>query len=471
MKRRLILVLALLLSIPSFASIAWVQGASGCVSAPPPGITIHITPHAGDAIVISYGMTISGNPIFWGFTGSITDNQGNVYIRVTQSPIQYYDNGSYVGSQEFTWAALNVVGAATTITINPNGAYNCATVDEYSGVASIRAVDNLSFNSTAYFSGLSSVDSLSVPINGTETVYSVAYADTASETLTPTAGFTARESPTGTSATLVSFDKSFTGGTADNVVSASSMPGSLHVIAIALSPTPVASLVLQTAIGESYGDLDTTVSATYPYANQAGNLLTFSSRVYESSSCSAADTQLNTWVVFPFPNSGPADLIVGFALNAKPGANTVTLTCSAGGSGNSYDMTAQEYDYKAVAFTSSSWNQNQPGGSVNTGNVSAHTGDLLVSALWAGLVSSGANDVVSGLTPVGSSPGTWNYQKSSAGLRNSAGADTALADQVAGSPGSYSNTFTPNTSIDNLVGAILGFRLNYRHIAYVIHSK
>lgn len=436
----------------------WVQGSGGYSTAASP-ITVSLTTNAGDCLMCSVAMVITGNPIFWQCQAAVSDTQGNIWLLVATSPVQGYDNGTTVVSQVWTFAALNIKSGATVITVDCSGAQNAVTIDEYSGVAPTSAIDALSFNSTAYFSGLSSVDSLSIPVNGTEMVYSVGFADTASETLTPTSGFNTRQTQTGTNATIVSFDELFTGGTADNVVTASTTPGSLHVIIIALSSTPVPSPILQIGWGVNEGTIDLTVTGAYPYPNTAGNLLILVSRVYERSDYTVADTQGNTWVVLPFPDNSPADLVMAYCLNAKAGANTVTLTGNTGGDDVSFTMILAEYKIQGAVFLSSSWGQNQPGGSVNTGNVAADVGDILISALWLGANGYGANNNQSTVPPVGSSPGTWRYQFASTGLFNSAPAAVVLADQIAPSSGNYSNTFTPNTSRDSLVAAILGFQL------------
>ena len=198
---------------------------------------------------------------------------------------------------------------------------------------------------------VSSYCCLSIPVNGTEMVYSVGFADTASETLTPTSGFNTRQTQTGTNATIVSFDELFTGGTADNVVTASTTPGSLHVIIIALSPTPVSSPILQIGWGVSEGIEDLAVTGAYPYPNTAGNLLILVSRVYERSDYTVADTQGNTWVV-AIAEPSTADLVVAYCLSAKEGANTVTLTGNTGGDDVSFTMILAEYKICSVTASS-----------------------------------------------------------------------------------------------------------------------
>ena len=440
-------------------AIAWVQGASAYGSLPPPEPTINITPTAGDCLVLSVGVAVTGNPIFWGATvTSVTDTRGNIWTLACQSPPQYNYSAYENSSQLWTFVALNVAPGATTITINANAPWNVITVDEYSGVASVSAVDARSFNSIPYGSGLSSVDSLSIPINGTEMVYSAGFADTQSETLTASSGFTPRQTISYTSGTIASFDKLLTGGTADNVITASSLPLSLHVVILALSATPVTtSKILQIGYGFNFSPAPVgTVAAIYPRPNTLGRLLILIARV-SGTGWSASDSGGNTWVVPVQAPSGVPNLVMGYCMSAKAGANTVTLTRTGGGSDVSNSMLVIEYDYQGAAFTSSSWGQATPGASVNTGSIAAASGDLLVSSFWAGDWST--LTYPGGVPPVGSSPQTWRYQYSDTGLYNEAGVALALADQVAPSSGSYSNTFTPNTSIDDLVGAILGFQL------------
>jgi hypothetical protein len=470
--KRLILILALVLfPVLGRASITYVQSANG-YTANSGTTTVSITPTStGHALILSVGMTSTN--FFWNIlrqqtlTGFnfVADNQ-NAWIFVGISPVQNAGSCSPC-SAVAVFAATNVAAIATTITVQTVAQYVPVTVDEYSGVASIRAVDGINFNSTAYGSGLSSIASGTITITGTETVYSVGFADTAGETLTASAGFTQRQSVTNTGVTITTFDKSVTGGTSSNTISANSTPGSLHVVVLALSPTSVSSIVLQNAWMVNGGTVTTSANATFPYSNGSGNLLILRAYLYERGTAAINDTQLNNWVVPITPPGTSTNLVMAYVLSSHAGANSVTLNTNSGGNNAILSMVITEYNIQNATFSSSSVGNSLPGGTVNTGNVTVPAGGLLVSM--------GASDSGSGsftaLAKMGSSPNTWRLQPS-----DGFGAMNAEADQIVVGAGAYSNTFTASSSGNDLYSGILGFSVpapgaGSRLRGYVIHSK
>ena len=174
-------------------AITWKNGTGGYTSLGSP-IVLDITPTAGDCLVLSRWYVRYQRCIFW-YRSSVSDNQGNVWALVGTSPIQYETTSGFQAAQLYTFVALNIVGAATTITV-VNGWRSILQLRLMSIQGQLRncSIDGITFNSTTYPAGpSSSVSSLPITINGAELVYSAAFADSISgDTLTPSAGFTAR---------------------------------------------------------------------------------------------------------------------------------------------------------------------------------------------------------------------------------------------------------------------------------------
>ena len=436
-------------------AITWKNGTGGYTSLGSP-IVLDITPTAGDCLVLSVGMYVT-NDVFYGIGAGVSDNQGNVWALVATSPIQYETTSGFQAAQLYTFVALNVVGAATTITVANGCVYIAATLDEYSGAASVNAVDGITFNSTTYPAGpSSSVSSLPITINGAELVYSAAFADSVSgDTLTPSAGFTARQNPTSPNVTLTSFDKAYSGGTATNTITAGTAANTLHVNLIALSPTPISSLLAQPLVYyASHAILQPTISVPYLLPNQSGNLLILVARANDRDDYIITDTLGNTWSIVTV--GSPPSVVIGYCANAKQGANTVTVNGQTGGSDQSWSVILAEYSIQQAAFISSSSNITSPdGSSVNTGNVATSGLALLISVM----VSGGGAVTYQAMSPVGTNPGVWRGQFSDPGLFDDSGADVVLSDQMVDTAGEYSNTFTAPNSIDELFAAILGFSI------------
>jgi hypothetical protein len=141
---------------------------------------------------------------------------------------------------------------------------------------------------------------------------------------------------------------------------------------------------------------------------------------------------------------------MAYVLSSKPGANTVTLTGTTGGTDVSLASVITEYNIQGATFNTSSCSIQTTGvSSINTGNVGAAANSLLVSAF-------GANNLSgpwAALTKIGSSPNTWRIQPS-----GQYSAQTQ-ADEIVGSSGTYSNTFTLSSSADEVIAGILAFTL------------
>ena len=419
-------------------------------------VNINITPiAAGNCLVLSVGMYASNS--FWGifrqqnlpFTNFVTDNVGNEWEFVGISPVQF-ELASTLHSAVATFIASNVSGSPAAISVQTVAQYVEVMIDEFSGPATLNPVDGINFNSIAYGSGLSSIASGSIPINGTELVYSVGFADTTGETLTASAGFTQLQTDSQVGLTMSTFYQTVTGGTASNTISANSLPGSLHVLILALSPTPVTNIVVQNAWMIDGGPVTESATAPFSTPNTLGNLLILRAYIYERGTAVITDTQNNDWVVAITPPGGSTNLVMAYCLSAKAGANTVTLTGTSGGNDAILSMVCTEYAINNASFNTSSVGNTTPGNSVNTGSITVTGRSLLVSMM----ASDGGSGTFAALAKVTSSPGTWRLQPSD-GFQTM----QAEADQVVNSAGSYSNTFTVSSSANDLYSGILGFNI------------
>jgi hypothetical protein len=437
-------------------SITPVQSVKG-YSANSGTVDVNITPTAGNCLILSVGMYSSN--YFWGilreqnlpFTNFVTDNQNNEWIFVGISPVQIATTPNYLHSAVATFISTGVAGAATAISVQTIAQYVEVMVDEFSGVATVAPVDDSNFNSTAYGSGLSSIASGNITVTGTELVYSVGFADLESETLTASSGFIQIQTDTNLGVTMSTFYKNVTGGTSSNTISASSPPGSLHVLVFGLSPVSVSSIVVQNAYMIDGGTVVDYAIAPFTYPNTAGNLLVLRAYLYERGTATISDTQGNNWVVAITPPGGSTNIVMAYCLSAIAGPNTVTLNTGSGGTDDVIAMLVTEFSIQGAQFNASSvGNNTTPGNSVNTGNITVTGKSLLVSMA----ASDSESGTFTSLARMGSSPETWRLQPS-----DGFGTMQCIADQVVTSAGSYSNTFTASSSTNDLYSGILGFNI------------
>lgn len=407
---------------------------------------------AGDCLIASFGFVRDGNFAFNGLP-AISDSKGNKWVVASMSPCQV--NAVSANSiQIITYIATNCASGNTTVTVSGLSQWSAILfVDEYSGPASIRAVDQVALASTAWGSGLSSIGSGSLALASGEMLYSVALIDKASGIFTASAGFSQREYLSGTlpysQVSMASYDQTGPSpGSYSNTVSSSVVPDSIHVVLLSLSAAPISSPVVQTAIGTESAAFATTVSAAFSYPNTAGNLLILACRVQERGNCTVTDTQGNTWVVVYGSGITPG-FAFAYCLNCAGGPNTVTLNGTTGGSDVTLQMLLAEYHAPGAAYVSSNEGANLSGSSVNTGNIIAPGAELLISCF---IDYTNSND-----GPLSSSPGIRRFQMSDAGYISAQPGVVVLADQRVNSAGTYSNTFDSSPNSGSLQAAILGF--------------
>lgn len=434
-------------------------GASYGLFDPSVAVTLGSNVTAGDCLIAYLGIQKDGTFAFNGMP-AITDNAGNVWSLIATSPVQINSGPSY-SWQILVYAALNCSAATATITATFNAGAGaswsgCLVVDEYSGVASAKAVDQQTFASTAYGSGLTSIASGSITIPSGEMLCSAGFCNADTTTFTFTSGFTLRENQNavhpfgGTS--LASFDNiAPSAGSYSNTVGVNTTPDSIHVVLISLAATAVSGPLVQVGVNATSATFATTVSASYPHPNAQSNLLIAVARVYEREDFAISDSQNNLWTIV-YGATGATNYVLAYALNCKAGANTVTLVGNSGGSDVTLNLLVAEYSALNGAFLASSQGTATPGSSVNTGNVS-------VSIPPALLVSCFIDSTEGALPPVSSSPGTWRFQFSDPGFLQSQSGAVVLAEQYVSMAGSYDNVFTIAPS-DELNAAILGFTVS-----------
>jgi hypothetical protein len=410
---------------------------------------------AGHCLIASFGVVRVGAFAFDG-SPTISDNQGNIWSLAATSPVQLLATSD--SFQIFVYVAYNCAAGATTVTLTTNSGWGvAAVVDEYSGVAAAKGVDQITFASTVAGDGLLSVDSGSVTIPSGEMLYSAAFCDANGETFAPTAGFTTRETQNVTHpnaiVSLATFDAlAPSSGSFSNTVTVSpTTPNSVHVVLLSLAAAPVTSSLVQVGVGATSASFATTIAASYPYPNIANNLLIAVARIVERQNFTISDTLGNDWVIVYGQSNPNPTFLLAYCLGCKGGQNTVTLVGNSGGSDVTLNLLLAEYTVSGASYDSSSQGVADPGTSVDTG-------DIVVSAPPALLVSVFIDSSNGSLPPVGSSPGTWRYQFSDGGFIQSTPGVIALADQTVEDAGSYDNVFTISPS-DELDAAILGFNI------------
>lgn len=454
--RRIFIIVVALLSTTASASVAYVRGVntSWADNTAHPAATISCT--AGDSLVVTLGIVANGFGENILRDIRIADNQSGVYIWAAVSPAQSDNNNG--GVQMISFLGTNCAGGSTTVTMSYHNGSNfgrgAMVIDEYSSVPTRQAIDGITFSSTQYAGGGTSIGSGTITITGTELVYSAAFTNDGSETFTPSAGFTQRENQNGANTvSLATFDKSFTGGTASNTVSVSGTPPVLQNITFALSPSAINNGILQICPGVWNSTSGPSITVVCPYPTAAGSLGVMVTRVGNRTGINASDTQGNLWTVEPEDHN----LAIGFTSSLKAGSLSVTVSSTGGGSDNSWLTIVVEYADRNASFISANSGFANPGASVNTGNVAVSAANsLLVSGGLAGNTIAAPNVPE---PPMGTSPGIWRFQLSDLGFLNQQLATLALSDQVENSPGTYSNTFTPSSSLENLSAAILGYSL------------
>lgn len=431
-------------------AINWVQGAGLYVGGS--SITITITGvTAGNCLVVSFGMwrSFAVSQVF----PPISDNQGNVWYPACMSPVQL-NSGDTTSYQVITYVALDVSGGNTTILIGAGSSGQMTIlVDEFSGVSHVKALDKFSYASTEFGSGVPSIASGNITTVSGEHLYSCGFCNGNSESISSSVGFTQRTYVTGTYLTSSSFDKSASAGTDSNTITASPTPGTVHVTLLALSPTPVSNPIVQWTCNSAASITVSHVDTVYPFQNTAGNLLIAVAQLYEVTDAVVSDSQGNIWnTVYTSPTGTNDTIVMAYAVNCKPGGNTVTITTAGGGTDDYIGIIIAEYE-SVSGFTASSKSVAIPplSSSVDTGNVGVSSPpSLLVSCFM------NASPPTAGVAvPLGSR----RIALSNSGFFNSQNMVLELADQIKNAPGSYDDIFDISTGSGYLHAGILGFTL------------
>lgn len=413
--------------------------------------SLSVTP--GNALIVSIGVYcgVTSNGTLGGLT--VSDSTGNVWTLVCTSPVIHRDS-PFNDSLIATFIALDVVGGSTTVTVHTNGTSINVSLDEYSGVASSRAIGAVNFEAIPYGTSpvQTSVDSGDIEVISGQLVYSVAWAQNAGETLTPSVGFTQRSSDNSGNGSITSFDSSST-GTVNNVVTASSTPDTVHVVIFALSPSPI-GLILQTGYSINAGITGpNSVDTDFPFDVHAGNLLILSAYVHERINMAVTDTQGNLWTVVEHdPN------IMAYTTASVNGPLTVTMTASGGGDDVAWNQTVHEYDIQNTVFSASAFNSQNDSNPIDTGNVSVNTDtSILISSVTLNFPEVPVRRIDSSTETSPAIPSNWRYQISDSGFFGVYLNTICLADQTGLSPGTYSNVFSPDNGPLDKTAIILGF--------------
>jgi hypothetical protein len=431
-------------------AIAWVQGTENTASEVPYEAAFLSPNIAGNCLIASIGIYSSDHGQDFS-RAQIRDKQGNYWLPVGMTPIiEPYDFNSL---QVYTWICTNCKGGANTVsylygtTPTPN-VYAALTVDEYSGVAAIKAVNQFTFATTKWGVGATEVDSSSIPLLAGEMLYSSAFCNSSSAVFTPSAGFTSRTLAQGNLMTLQTWDQQPVVGSYNNLVSVLGSPDALQVTLLTLSSIPIASPIVQVAWNSGYG-FQLGLSSTFTYPNVAGNSLIALYYGEDEGAFGITDTLENDWQIL----STSAGQLFAYCLNCKPGSNTVTVTVGSGGESLNDILIIAEY-VPLVSYTVMSQNNNELG-SINTGNVAvASPPNFLISTC---AVQDIQNVIRNAMI---CNPGIRRFQVSERGYFESIPELAVLADQYVLAPGSYSDTFTVGDAGGANYAAIWGFTIS-----------
>jgi hypothetical protein len=356
-----------------------------------------------------------------------------------------------------TFVATNVAAGDTNVTFQETGNYGAYAISilEYSGDGATLPIDQFTFASTVVGSGNTSLSSGSIATKAGDLVFSAAFGMADPLTITPGAGYTQRAAVAGNMSRAIAlqvWDQTSTGGSYSNNISASTDPGTMHVVVINLSLTAITRTIVQ---GASFvaAQLDVNaVSVAYPLNNVAGNTLVAFGRMVERTDGVITDTQGNSWImVYTDPAATNDTIVAAYCIGCKAGANTVTLTSTAGGTDDTMMLIIAEYP-AVESFISSS--KSYPGtqtSSVNTGSI---PGPGLLVSMFS---SSGLAPTDLSCTPPLAQLATLRYQFSDGGFLAQQPCQMGIADQIATVPGFYNNVFTLPSSTAIMAGAILGF--------------
>ncbi|MDR3642145.1 MAG: hypothetical protein P4L74_00780 [Candidatus Doudnabacteria bacterium] len=148
--------------------------------------------------------------------------------------------------------------------------------------------------------------------------------------------------------------------------------------------TPVAEAAPAFVSGQSNGCItgSGTCNAAFPSANTAHNFLVAECEVAGGNTCALTDTQSNTWVQATTTTDGTYQLYVFYVVDAKAGANTVTMTAS----GSTFYQTLAFAEFSGIINSSP---LDQAGSGINTsttnwtataGGITANANELLIGA-------------------------------------------------------------------------------------------
>jgi len=277
---------------------------------------------AGNCIVVGVE-TFSGTP-------TISDTAGNTYATAVTQTIS--------GAKSTIFYAKNCLGnAANVITINTSSGFSSAIAWDISGCdltspLSVTAVStNSSAAATAYSQGFSTLtpNEAVIAFYAVVTSYNTATAATmsgAAVTFDGTSGSGGNQ----TAGAHTVYTSPQTGGNASFSCTASGTNKPFVIVASfkASGQTNLTTAFVQSAsVVDNVGSAVNHYTIAYPNNNVAGDLLFISCGwIANNVSPTISDTQGNTWVALPFLNNGTLNLQAWYCLNAKAGANSVTLT-------------------------------------------------------------------------------------------------------------------------------------------------
>jgi hypothetical protein len=349
-----------------------VQSAQGAGSAASLAVSFSSNNTAGNLIVVAISSDSAGATV-----SSVTDTRGNTYVKATDATTLNADHGTLTG----VWYALNCAAGANTVTVTQSVGSTLVAIHEFSGVATSSAVDvtNTSVTTTT-------TPSVSATTTAAGDLVFGAIRNTRSG-LTPSAGLTKDREPawgewlTTMHGSAANAGVATIGGTVDNGVGG--VCGS-HIVTFKAATVTAPPSTITKVQSASSAAAASSLSVGFASANTAGNLIVIaaSSDNVAATITAVSDTKGNTYVkatdATPLNSDHGTLTGVWYATNCQAGANTVTVTHSAG---NTY---LAIHEFSGIATASALDVAASATGTTSTPSVSATTtasGDLVFGAI------------------------------------------------------------------------------------------
>jgi hypothetical protein len=318
--RRLLIIFALLLTVPAFAAPAFVQGVFG-------GNTTTSLAYSGNNTahntLLAFMESSNGGSLAW---TTLTDTRGNKWEQVAVAP----SSSSWF---VYIYMVRDCAAGANTVTTNGFSGFQRMAIAEYSGLDNVNPIRSAWGNGFANSGGTLTTQALTAVVGDLV----VGWGFSLGGSMAAGTGYTARATNDG----FAMFEDKIAASTSETPTMTNSS-NSWSMVGVVLSPTQVTDPTGAVRWNLVSSGSTTSQTITLP-ANTSGNTMALGVHLSAALSPSVSDSAGNTWKLGYNNIASSTTVAIFYAENIATSAGTNTITVTWGGSTRGVDLIIAEY--------------------------------------------------------------------------------------------------------------------------------